>query len=228
MAWRERRSAGPLSARRAEAAGLADLAETSSRTLPPFNAAAARRRHAQPAGDVGRARTAATTSKSTTTSTSAVRRRRPISPILPGGRVPYQPWALARRNEIRAGLARGWPGEKERLYTDPQTFCLYTVPRATTRGGFEIVQAPGYVAHGVQLRALLSRDPAERGCRTRRRPSSSGWAIRAGAGTETRSSSTSPASPARTGSTRSATSSATTSTSSSGSRWSRRTRSITK
>ena len=63
----------------------------------------------------------------------------------PGGRVPYQPWALARRNEIRAGLARGWPGEKERLYTDPQTFCLYTVPRATTRGGFEIVQAPGYV-----------------------------------------------------------------------------------
>ena len=63
----------------------------------------------------------------------------------PGGRVPYQPWALALRNEIRTGLARGWPGEKERLYTDPQTFCLYTVPRATTRGGFEIIQAPGYV-----------------------------------------------------------------------------------
>ena len=63
----------------------------------------------------------------------------------PGGKVPYQPWALALRNEIRAGLARGWPGEKERLYTDPQTFCLYTVPRATTRGGFEIIQAPGYV-----------------------------------------------------------------------------------
>src|SRR5882672_6681024 len=63
----------------------------------------------------------------------------------PGGRVPYQPWALAKRNEIRAGLARGWPGEKERLYTDPQTFCLYTVPRATTRGGFEMIQVPGYV-----------------------------------------------------------------------------------
>jgi hypothetical protein len=63
----------------------------------------------------------------------------------PGGRVPYQPWALARRNEIRAGLARGWPGEKERLYTDPQTFCLYTVPRATTRGGFEINQTSGSV-----------------------------------------------------------------------------------
>jgi hypothetical protein len=63
----------------------------------------------------------------------------------PGGRVPYQPWALARRNEIRAGLARGWPGEKERLYTDPQTFCFYSVPRATTRGGFEIAQSPGVV-----------------------------------------------------------------------------------
>ena len=63
----------------------------------------------------------------------------------PGGRVPYQPWALARRNEIRAGLARGWPGEKERLYTDPQTFCFYSVPRATTRGGFEIDQTPGVV-----------------------------------------------------------------------------------
>jgi len=63
----------------------------------------------------------------------------------PGGRIPYQPWALAKRNEIRAGLARGWPGEKERLYTDPQTFCLYTVPRATTRGGFEIIEASGYV-----------------------------------------------------------------------------------
>jgi len=63
----------------------------------------------------------------------------------PGGRVPYQPWALAKRNEIRAGLARGWPGEKQRLYTDPQTFCLYSTPRATTRGGFEIIQTPAAV-----------------------------------------------------------------------------------
>ena len=63
----------------------------------------------------------------------------------PGGRVPYHPWALAVRNEIRAGLARGWPGEKTRLYTDPQTFCLYSVPRATTRGGFEFIQGPGSV-----------------------------------------------------------------------------------
>lgn len=63
----------------------------------------------------------------------------------PGGKVPYQPWAKAVQAAHRAGLARGWPGEKERMYPDPQTFCLYSVPRATYRGGFEIVQIPGYV-----------------------------------------------------------------------------------
>lgn len=64
----------------------------------------------------------------------------------PDGRIPYQPWALARRAEHRAGLARGWPGETGvRLYTDPQTHCFYSVPRATYRGGFEIRQGPGHV-----------------------------------------------------------------------------------
>ena len=63
----------------------------------------------------------------------------------PGGKIPYQPWAKAVQAEHRTGLARGWPGEKGRLYPDPQTFCLYSVPRATYRGGFEIVQVPGYV-----------------------------------------------------------------------------------
>ena len=64
----------------------------------------------------------------------------------PGGRIPYQPWALARRNEHRAGLSRGWPGETgQRLYADPQTYCLYATPRATYRGGFEIQQGRGYV-----------------------------------------------------------------------------------
>jgi len=63
----------------------------------------------------------------------------------PDGKIPYQPWALATRNEHRAGLARGWPGETGRLYADPQTYCLYAVPRATYRGGFEIMQGPGYV-----------------------------------------------------------------------------------
>jgi hypothetical protein len=64
----------------------------------------------------------------------------------PGGKLPYQPWALAARNTHRAGLARGWPGQTgERLYADPQTYCLYSVPRATYRGGFDIQQGPGYV-----------------------------------------------------------------------------------
>ena len=56
----------------------------------------------------------------------------------PGAGFPISRGPSTMRNEIRAGLARGWPGEKGRLYTDPQTFCLYTVPRATTRGGFEL------------------------------------------------------------------------------------------
>ncbi len=64
----------------------------------------------------------------------------------PGGTLPYQPWALATRTAHRAGLARGWPGQTgERLYADPQTYCLYSVPRATYRGGFDIQQGPGYV-----------------------------------------------------------------------------------
>ena len=51
---------------------------------------------------------------------------------------------MAFRNRIRAGLARGWPGESgERLYVDPNSFCLPNVgPRA---GNYEIVQKPGYV-----------------------------------------------------------------------------------
>jgi hypothetical protein len=63
----------------------------------------------------------------------------------PDEKLPYQPWALAERNKHRAGLARGWPGETgERLYVDPQTFCLKSVPRYAQRG-FELVQQPGYV-----------------------------------------------------------------------------------
>ena len=63
----------------------------------------------------------------------------------PDGKIPYTPWALARRNEIRAGLARGWPGETgERLYADPNTYCVVGIgPRGGGIG--EIVQQPGVV-----------------------------------------------------------------------------------
>ena len=61
------------------------------------------------------------------------------------GKVPYTPWALAKRNEIRAGLGRGWPGESgERLYADPTSFCLNSMPRISF-GPQEIVQKPDSV-----------------------------------------------------------------------------------
>lgn len=61
------------------------------------------------------------------------------------GHIPYQPWALAERDKHRANLARGWPGETgQRLYMDPQTYCLKSVPRYAQRG-FELVQTQGYV-----------------------------------------------------------------------------------
>jgi hypothetical protein len=63
----------------------------------------------------------------------------------PDGKVPYTPWALARRQEMLAGLGRGWPGEsKERLYASPGSYCLNVSP-VFSFDGQEIVQKPGYV-----------------------------------------------------------------------------------
>ena len=63
----------------------------------------------------------------------------------PDGKIPYTPWALARRNEIRAGLARGWPGETgQRLYGDPAALCLVGMPRWSF-GAQQILQKPGSV-----------------------------------------------------------------------------------
>ncbi len=60
----------------------------------------------------------------------------------PDGKIPYTPWALATRNEHRAGLARGWPGETGgRLHADPASFCMTMIG---PRGGVgEIIQRPG-------------------------------------------------------------------------------------
>ena len=61
------------------------------------------------------------------------------------GRVPYTPWALAKRKEIQAGLARGWPGETgERLHVSPGSFCVFNTP-VFSFDPQEIVQRPGYV-----------------------------------------------------------------------------------
>ena len=62
----------------------------------------------------------------------------------PDGKIPYTPWALARRNEIRAGLGRGWPGESDqRLYADPNTYCAGMIASRGNVG--EIIQQPGLV-----------------------------------------------------------------------------------
>ena len=63
----------------------------------------------------------------------------------PDGKVPYTPWALAKRKEILAGLARGWPGESgERLHVSPSSFCIEGMP-GIAFDGQEIVQKPGSV-----------------------------------------------------------------------------------
>lgn len=63
----------------------------------------------------------------------------------PDGRIPYTQWALAKRNEILAGLGRGWPGETgERLYSSPAAYCLYFMPRFSF-SEMEIIQRPGSV-----------------------------------------------------------------------------------
>jgi len=63
----------------------------------------------------------------------------------PDGKIPYTPWALAKRKEFLAGLGRGWPGESsERLYASPGSFCLNVAP-VFSFDAQEIVQKPGYV-----------------------------------------------------------------------------------
>ena len=58
----------------------------------------------------------------------------------PDGRVPYNEWGMAKRNEIFAGLGRGWPGETgERLYSAPSAYCFENMPALSLEGG-EIVQ----------------------------------------------------------------------------------------
>jgi hypothetical protein len=76
----------------------------------------------------------------------------------PDGKIPYTPRALAFRNRMRAGLARGWPGESgERLHVDPNSFCLTTIgPRG---GNYEIVQKPDYVIMlGARVHRVIPTD----------------------------------------------------------------------
>jgi len=62
------------------------------------------------------------------------------------GKIPYTPWAMAKHQEIRKGLGRGWPGEVgPRTHGAPRSLCLNTIPRINVDGNQEIIQRPGYV-----------------------------------------------------------------------------------
>jgi hypothetical protein len=76
------------------------------------------------------------------------------------GKIPYQPWARAKRTETfenHTSLTK-W------AYVDPHTRCFLSgVPRAFYQGTFQIVQSPGYIVilqefnHGSRIIALDGR-----------------------------------------------------------------------
>ena len=78
----------------------------------------------------------------------------------PDGRIPYQPWARAKRTEVfdhRNDLTK-WE------YVDPHTRCFPSgIPRVFYQGGFQILQPPGYVVilqefnHGSRIIPLDGR-----------------------------------------------------------------------
>ena len=60
----------------------------------------------------------------------------------PDGRIPYQPWARAKRTEVLEHHTNLTKWE----YVDPHTRCFLSgVPRSLYQGTFQIVQPPGYV-----------------------------------------------------------------------------------
>ena len=72
----------------------------------------------------------AMTSKSTGKWMSPRRPRKAVSDP-PDGKIPYNAWALARRNENRAGLSRGWPGRAASASTPtPRRIATMIGPRA--------------------------------------------------------------------------------------------------
>ena len=77
----------------------------------------------------------------------------------PGGRIPYQPWALAKRAEHRAGLSTRVAGESgQRLYADPQTFVFTRCHAPPIAAGSRYCRAR-LRAHDLQFRPLLPLHP---------------------------------------------------------------------
>ena len=99
----------------------------------------------------------------------------------PDGKVPYTPWALAKRKEILAGLARGWPGESgERLYTLSGIVLSRLRCRASRSTAQEIVQKPGSVI--MLSDDGVPRHPDRRASALSARTRSSGSGTRVAAG----------------------------------------------
>jgi hypothetical protein len=141
--------------------------------LPPFTPPRTRENTPDLRGRWG-APPAATTSKTIPMWISARRLRRAY--LRSAGRQDSLPAVgLGCTQRASAGLARGLPGEHGRLYPDPQTFCLYAVPRATYRGGFEILQGPGYVVLLYNLGHYYRFIPTDERPRGLQRTSSCGW-----------------------------------------------------
>jgi hypothetical protein len=75
--------------------------------------------------------------------------RKPISSILdtPDGRIPYQPWAEARRQQILRRYGGDDITEKIQALRDvsPELVCIIGTPRAVFFADFQVLQAPGVV-----------------------------------------------------------------------------------
>jgi hypothetical protein len=93
-------------------------------------------------------------------------KREPVSAIIdpPNGKMPYQPWALARREEMERDEIRNSPRSLRDIAA--VSLCLPGVPRV---GGFQILQIPGFVvmawerAHGYRVIPLNAGPPPGEG-----------------------------------------------------------------
>jgi hypothetical protein len=75
--------------------------------------------------------------------------RIPVSAIVdtPDGKIPYQPWAAARREQILAGYGGDVITGRPTTLRDvnPDLFCMLGMPRLVYWQDFQVVQTPGYV-----------------------------------------------------------------------------------
>ena len=78
-----------------------------------------------------------------------IKARKPISAIvdIPGGTIPYQPWAEARRRHIlsRYGGDEITAKPTSRREINPEISCILGMPRLAYWVDFQVVQVPGYV-----------------------------------------------------------------------------------